>query len=97
MQLAGWLSKTTVPVLLGVFPAWAGTWFSLFPTAETLAGQFIAAAVVVGSYMTANAARDSSQCEQAAWEGTMGESHHTTANLGLWTFGQMELTCSTMA
>jgi len=61
MQLAGWLPKTTIPVLLGVFPAWAGAWFSLFPTAETLAAQFIAAALVLGSYMSATSSQNPSR------------------------------------
>jgi high-affinity iron transporter len=50
MQQAGWLSSTTVPFLNGKVPDWAGVWFSIFPTWETIAAQVIAFALVVGSY-----------------------------------------------
>lgn len=53
MQQAGWISVTTVPRLVPALPDWAGTWFSLFPTVETLAAQALAAAVVLGSYIAA--------------------------------------------
>jgi high-affinity iron transporter len=53
MQLAHWLPTTTIHVFARLFPAWAGLWFSVFPTAETLAAQLIAALLVVGSYFTA--------------------------------------------
>ena len=54
LQLAGWLSTTAVPVGL---PAWAGTWFALFPTAESLVAQGLAIALVVGSYLVAEHVR----------------------------------------
>jgi high-affinity iron transporter len=50
MQLAGWLHTTNIAALAPVIPGWAGTWFSVFPTVETLAAQALAAAVVIGSY-----------------------------------------------
>jgi high-affinity iron transporter len=51
MQLAGWIGTTSLP---GVsIPAWMGTWFSLFGNWQTVAGQFIALAVVIGSYVGA--------------------------------------------
>ncbi len=50
MQLAGWLPTT--PVGLAI-PGWMGTWFALFPTVETLAGQVLAAGFVIGSYFLA--------------------------------------------
>ena len=50
MQLAHWLPTTTVPALADRIPAWAGLWFSVFPTVETLAAQAVAAALVLGSY-----------------------------------------------
>ncbi len=53
MQLAGWLSTTTIPWLARVLPAWAGTWFSVFPTVETLVAQLLAALAVLGSYFVA--------------------------------------------
>ena len=51
MQLAGWIGTTQVPGLS--VPGWMGTWFSIFPNWETFAGQFIALAIVIGSYVGA--------------------------------------------
>ena len=51
MQLAGWIATTPVPGLN--LPGWTGTWFSLFPNWETFAGQFLALALVIGSYLAA--------------------------------------------
>ncbi len=53
MQLAGWLPTTHLPHLSEMIPDWAGLWFSIFPTVETLVSQFLAAALVFGSYFTA--------------------------------------------
>lgn len=50
MQLAGWLHTSTIPLLDGKIPDWAGVWFSLFPTWETLLAQLLALALVIGSY-----------------------------------------------
>ena len=50
MQLAHWIPTTPIPGLEKAIPAWAGLWFSIFPTVETLLAQLIAAALVVGSY-----------------------------------------------
>jgi high-affinity iron transporter len=50
MQLAGWIKTSTIAALDGKIPDWAGVWFSLFPTWETILAQVIAAALVVGSY-----------------------------------------------
>jgi high-affinity iron transporter len=50
MQLAHWLPTTTIARLAPVIPDWAGVWFSVFPTVETLAAQALAAMIVVGSY-----------------------------------------------
>jgi len=50
MQLAHWLPTTTIGRLTPVIPDWAGLWFSVFPTVETLAAQGLAAALVIGSY-----------------------------------------------
>ena len=49
MQLAGWIGTTSV----GHWPGWLGQWFSLFPNVETIAAQFGAVAIVVGSYLLA--------------------------------------------
>ena len=51
MQLAGWIGTSPVPGL--TVPGWMGTWFSIFPNWETFAGQFIALALVIGSYLGA--------------------------------------------
>lgn len=53
MQLAHWLPTTVIPAVAAHVPAWAGLWFSVFPTVETLAAQGIAGLVVVGSYLAA--------------------------------------------
>lgn len=53
MQLAHWISATEIKPLTDVVPAWCGTWFSVYPTVETIAGQLLAAAFVVGSYFVA--------------------------------------------
>ena len=47
MQDAGWIA--TSPLHLSV-PAWAGVWFSVYPSAEGLGAQAAAAALVLGSY-----------------------------------------------
>jgi len=53
MQLANWLTTTPIASLTRVIPGWMGLWFAVFPTAETLAAQAVAAALVVGSYYLA--------------------------------------------
>ena len=53
MQLAHWISTTPIPSLAPIVPKWAGLWFSIFPTYETLIAQGIAAVLVVGSYYAA--------------------------------------------
>jgi high-affinity iron transporter len=53
MQLAHWISRTEVPWLINVIPAWMGLWFAVFPTYETLIAQLIAAVLVIGSYYAA--------------------------------------------
>jgi len=49
MQLAGWVGTTGIAWLAGI-PAWASTWFSIFPNVETFLGQALAILVVAGSY-----------------------------------------------
>jgi high-affinity iron transporter len=51
MQLAHWLPTTKIEWL--VIPDWAGLWFAIFPTVETLAAQLLAALLVIGSYFLA--------------------------------------------
>jgi high-affinity iron transporter len=53
MQLANWIPTTTLTGLAPYIPGWAGLWFSVFPTVQTLAAQAVAGAVVVGSYFYA--------------------------------------------
>jgi len=53
MQLARWLPTTPIAGLSRLIPDWMGLWFAVFPTAETLAAQAVAAALVVGSYYLA--------------------------------------------
>ena len=55
MQLAHWIPTTPIAALESAIPAWAGLWFALFPTVETLAAQFVAAILVLGSYVVVNA------------------------------------------
>ncbi len=52
MQLAGWLPTTKIAAL-NWLPDWAGVWFSVFPTVQSLGAQALAAALVVGSYFLA--------------------------------------------
>ena len=53
MQLANWLPTTPITSLSRFIPDWMGLWFAVFPTAETLAAQALAGALVVGSYFLA--------------------------------------------
>ncbi len=50
MQQANWLHTSTIAVLDGKIPDWAGVWFSLYPTWETMIAQVLALVLVVGSY-----------------------------------------------
>jgi high-affinity iron transporter len=50
LQQAGWIGTT--PVGFSV-PGWMGLWFSIFPNAETILAQVVAAALVIGSYFLA--------------------------------------------
>ncbi len=54
MQLAGWLGTTPIHIPI---PDWAGLWFSVFPTVQTLAAQALAALLVIGSYLAATRLR----------------------------------------
>ncbi len=49
MQQAGWIATTSVGFPL---PGWLGLWFSVFPNVQSLAAQALAAAVVIGSYVS---------------------------------------------
>jgi high-affinity iron transporter len=65
MQLAHWISRTEIPWLVNVIPAWMGMWFAVFPTYETLIAQFIAAILVIGSYYAARHFGGASQPDSA--------------------------------
>jgi high-affinity iron transporter len=53
MQLAGWIRTTPIHSLENVVPGWAGLWFAVFPTVQTLVAQALALVLVVGSYFAA--------------------------------------------
>jgi high-affinity iron transporter len=53
MQQAGWIRTTQIGWLADKIPAWAGVWFSIFPTVQTLVAQAVAAILVIGSYFAA--------------------------------------------
>jgi high-affinity iron transporter len=53
MQLAHWIPTTEISALKPLIPDWAGLWFSIFPTVQTLAAQVLAGAIVAGSYFYA--------------------------------------------
>jgi high-affinity iron transporter len=53
MQLAGWISTTPIPSLEKIIPDWAGLWFAIFPTIQTLLAQAFALILVAGSYFAA--------------------------------------------
>src|SRR2546429_2609965 len=53
MQLANWISTTPILWLAHSIPAWMSLWFAVFPTYETMAAQFLAALLVIGSYYAA--------------------------------------------
>jgi high-affinity iron transporter len=55
MQLARWWPTTEIPWLESSIPSWMGTWFSIFPTIETLSAQAVAGLLVFGSYVAAKA------------------------------------------
>ncbi|MGI8890789.1 MAG: FTR1 family protein [Chthoniobacterales bacterium] len=57
MQLAHWISTTPISWLQNIVPDWAGLWFAVFPTYETLVAQLIAAGIVIGSYYAARRVR----------------------------------------
>jgi high-affinity iron transporter len=62
MQLAGWIPTTPLPWLAKLIPDWMGLWFSVFPSAETLIAQLIAAVAVVGSYFLAGRRTAAQRC-----------------------------------
>ncbi len=63
MQLAHWISKTDVPGLVNLIPAWLGMWLAVFPTYETLLAQLLAGIIVIGSYFAAQRVRCTAEPE----------------------------------
>ena len=63
MQLAHWIGRAEIGWLASLTPAWAGLWFAVFPTVETLAAQLIAAILVIGSYYAARHFRGAAPVE----------------------------------
>jgi high-affinity iron transporter len=53
MQQANWIPTTNITRLQHIIPDWAGVWFSLYPTVETIVAQLLAAILVIGSYYLA--------------------------------------------
>ena len=70
MQQAGWISTSTIAAIKGHVPDWAGVWFSIFPTWETLLAQVIAAVLVVGSYLISGRVMASHGAEEEATAGS---------------------------
>jgi high-affinity iron transporter len=54
MQQAGWISTTNINFLAPFMPDWLGLWFGIAPNVESMAGQGLAATVVIGSYFVAS-------------------------------------------
>ena len=54
LQQAAWIPTTQLNLPI---PGWLGMWFAVFPTAEGLAAQAIAGALVIGSYVGAQYVR----------------------------------------
>jgi high-affinity iron transporter len=50
MQQANWLPTTDLSLPI---PDWMGVWFALFPNAQGLIAQAVAAVIVIGSYVAA--------------------------------------------
>ena len=65
MQLAHWLPTTKIAALAWL-PDWAGVWFSVFPTVQTLGAQALAAALVLGSYFAARRQSSSARSMERA-------------------------------
>ena len=53
MQQAHWISTTPIIFLTRLIPDWMGLWFGIAPNVESMIGQGLAAAVVIGSYFVA--------------------------------------------
>jgi len=76
IQGAGWLPIHSLDVEL---PYWLGTWLGVFPTWETLGGQLLAFAFVIGSYFAAEYVRITRPRRRRAAAGAAGASGDATA------------------
>jgi high-affinity iron transporter len=65
MQLAHWISATEITSLRSYVPRWMGLWLAIFPTYETMAAQFLAAILVIGSYYAARSGTRHAQVSSA--------------------------------
>ena len=66
MQGTGWLAIT--PLGDTEFPAWAGQWFGVYPTWESIGAQILAFVFVIGSYVLAEEVRVKRPRRRAARE-----------------------------
>jgi high-affinity iron transporter len=58
MQQANWLPTTPIDISI---PDWLGMWFAIFPNIQGIAAQFLAALVVLGSYISAQSLKQPSK------------------------------------
>jgi high-affinity iron transporter len=65
LQGVGWMSITSLDIQV---PYWAGLWFGIYPTVETVVGQVAAAGFVIGSYFLAERMRRPGRRQGAAPE-----------------------------
>ena len=76
MQLAHWISRTEISWLANLIPPWAGMWFAVFPTYETITAQLFAALLVVGSYYAARSWRGAPSAEAELARTTEPQAKH---------------------
>jgi high-affinity iron transporter len=65
MQQANWIPTTTIHSLDKIIPDWAGVWFSVYPSVETMAAQVIALVLVIGSYFLSGRLMTTHPAEEA--------------------------------
>jgi high-affinity iron transporter len=80
MQGVGWMPITSLDTQ---FPYWAGLWFGIFPTVETLLSQVAAGAFVIGSYFLAERMRKPGRGRKSAAEAAHGRFERTPAGRGV--------------
>lgn len=77
MQLAHWIP--THPLAIH-FPAWAGTWFSLYNNWETIIAQIVAAIFVIGSYYAAQMDRFKPEINAKSSQGSPSMAYDSANN-----------------